>query len=104
MKIYSNIQVNEESGWDIFINNRCVLERNRSEDILCYRVKQETCYSYRRFVGEVIINGIDVRDIPLNSSKDKIGFNLDIMNKIISIMYLHLFANKHLFKKNDVTI
>ena len=26
------------------------------------------------------------------------------MNKIMRVMYSHLFANKYMFKKNDVTI
>lgn len=104
VKIYSNIKSNEENGWDIFVNNRCISERNRSEDVQWYRIKQESGFSYRRFIGEVLIEGIDVRDIPLNSSKDKIDFNSDVMNKIMRLMYSYLFENKHLFKKNDVTI
>lgn len=104
IRIYSTIGVKEENGWDIFINNKCICETNKSEDIQWNKTKKEKGYSYRRFRGEVLIEGVDVRDLPLNATKDKIDFNSEIMDKIIRFMYNYLFKNKEIFKKYDVTI
>lgn len=104
IRIYSTIDVKEENGWDIFINNKCICETNKSKDIQWNKTKKEIGYSFRRFRGEVLIKGVDVRDLPLNSTKDKIDFNSEIMNKIIAVMYNFLFKNKEMFKKYDVSI
>jgi hypothetical protein len=104
IRIYSTIDIKEENGWDIFINNKCICETNKSKDVQWNKTKQETGYSYRRFRGEVLIEGVDVIDLPLNSTKDKIDFNSEIMNKIIRVMYNYLFQNKQMFKKQDVKI
>lgn len=104
VRLYSSINTFEENGWDIFVNKRCILERNKSRSIKWYKTKQETGYSYRRFIGEVLIEGNNVNTIPLNSTKDKIDFDSEVMDKIMRIMYDYLFKNKDIFKKKDVII
>ncbi len=104
IKLYSKISSTEESGWDVFINNKCVCERERSNEIQWNRIKKQSGYSYKRFVGEVFITGINVRELPVTSTKDRIDFESDIMREVIKYMYRFLSMNKDLYKKNDVTI
>ena len=104
IKLYSKISTTEESGWDMFINNKCVCERERSNEIQWGRIKKQSGYSYKRFVGEVFITGINVRELPVTSTKDRIDFESDIMREVIKYMYKFLSMNKYLYKKNDVTI
>lgn len=104
IKLYSRISSTEESGWDVFINNKCVCERERSNEIQWSRIKKQSGYSYKRFVGEVFITGINVRELPVTSTKDRIDFESDIMREVIKYMYSFLSMNKDLYKKNDVTI
>ncbi len=104
VKLYSTIGINEENGWDIFINRRCICETNKSTDVQWSRTKQERGYSYRNFRGEVLIEILDTSDLPLNSTKEKLDFNSELMNKIIRVMYNYLFNNKDMFKKKDVKI
>ena len=68
IKLYSKISSTEESGWDVFINNKCVCERERSNEIQWNRIKKQSGYSYKRFVGEVFITGINVRELPVTSA------------------------------------
>lgn len=104
IKLYSKISTTEESGWDVFINNKCVCERERSNEIQWSRIKKQSGYSYKRFVGEVFITGINVRELPVVSTKDRIDFDSDIMREAIRYMYSFLSMNKDLYKKNDITI
>lgn len=104
IKLYSKISSTEESGWDVFINNKCVCERNKSNEIQWNRIKKQSGYSYKRFVGEVFITGINVRELPVTSTKDRIDFDSDIMREVIRYMYSFLSINKDLYKKNDITI
>lgn len=41
IKLYSKISSIEESGWDVFINNKCVCERERSNEIQWNRIKKK---------------------------------------------------------------
>lgn len=104
IKLYSKISSTEESGWDVFINNKCVCERNKSNEIQWNRIKKQSGYSYKRFVGEVLITGINVRELPVTSTKDRIDFDSDIMRELIRYMYSFLSINKDLYKKNDITV
>lgn len=104
VRLYSTIGINEENGWDIFINKRCICETNKSKDVQWSKTKQERGYSYRNFRGEVLIEISDTIDLPLNSTKEKLDFNSELMNKIIRVMYNYLFNNKDMFKKKDVII
>ena len=104
IKLYSKISSTEESGWDVFINNKCVCERNKSNEIQWNRIKKQSGYSYKRFVGEVLITGINVRELPVTSTKDRIDFDSDIMREVIRYMYSFLSINKDLYKKNDITV
>lgn len=104
VKLYCNLPSTEENGWDIFINSRCILERDRSRNIHWNRTKSNRGYCFSRFVGEVFIKGINVKELPQSSSKDKIDFDSELMQKVIEFMYDFLIKNKLLFKKEEVGI
>ncbi|ENK1242320.1 ATP-binding protein [Clostridium botulinum] len=103
--IHTKLSTKVENGWDFIINGICVIKRDKS---LVWRGKGkviEKGHSYVNFIGEVLIEGNYVRNLPIwvdkNSEINAQNFNnkdiLDFMNEVIQ-------KNRNPFKSDETNI
>lgn len=72
--LYNNVKT-DKNGWDIVINGRVTLQRDKSEKTSWKRTKKNIGCSYASFVGEVLIEGDNIKKLPIYSTKDDIDVN-----------------------------
>ncbi|WP_346929887.1 ATP-binding protein [Clostridium sp.] len=101
--LHSNAK-NEPSGWDIIVNGRVVLYRDKSTKTLCRKHLFKPGCSYENFVGEVLVESNNIKKLPIWSTKDDLDFNSEAYKVILSVMYSVVDANRDKFKKSDVII
>lgn len=103
VKLYIN-NLNKDNGWDIIINDRCIVERDKTN--LTQWKKRLICKScsYDNFVGEVLINSDNIKGLPILSTKDGIDVNSRIYEKILNYMYEIIEKHRDKFRKNEVNI
>lgn len=103
IKLYIN-NINKDNGWDVIINGRCIIERNKTsitkwrEKLIC----KGCCYD--NFVGEVLIEGDNVKKLPILSTKDGIDVDSQVYKKILEYMYVVVDNNREKFRKTETTI
>lgn len=104
VKLYNNIPRNTDNGWDIIINGRCILERDKSKITQWHKKLIKQGCSYERFVGEVLIEGDDIKKLPVWSTKDNIDVDSVAFQYILNRMYDLVDANRAGFKKECINI
>lgn len=103
VKLYIN-NLNKDNGWDIVINNRCIVERDKTS--LTQWKKRLICKgcSYDNFVGEVLINSDNIKKLPILSTKDGIDVNSRVYEKILNYMYEIIERHRDKFRKHEIII
>lgn len=94
----------EDNGWDIIINNRVILFRDKSDKTQWRKNLIKIGHSYENFVGEVFINCENVKALPLWTTKDEIDYSSETYLKILNFMYSFVEKNREAFKKSDISI
>ncbi|WP_055667203.1 ATP-binding protein [Desnuesiella massiliensis] len=101
--LYNNV-FTKANGWDIVINGRVVIERDKSEKTLWRKKLITRGCSYEKFVGEVIIEGDNIKKLPVWSTKDGIDINSKAYENILDYMYYIVEQHRAEFKKPKVNI
>lgn len=101
--LYNHV-ITKENGWDIVINGRVILHRDKSERTLWRKRLIKAHHSYERFVGVVLIEGDDIKKLPIYSTKDDIDINSKGYENILDYMYFFIDKYRDEFKKPEVSI
>lgn len=102
VKLYKCYQ-DKNNGWDIFVNDICRLERDKS-NITNWSKLRIDGHSFLRFRGEVFIYCKKPSSIVINSIRNILDSNTEIFNLIKEFMYSVVNDNKSKFKKKYVYI
>lgn len=101
--LYNN-EKTDKNGWDIIVNGRVTLQRDKSEKTSWKRIKKNEGCSYASFVGEVLVEGDNIKKLPIYSTKDDIDVNSKAYQDILDYMYWFLNNHKSEFKKAETII
>ncbi|MEG0773895.1 ATP-binding protein [Clostridium sp.] len=101
--LYNNVDT-KANGWDIIINGRVILHRDKSQKTLWRKKLIKTGCSYESFVGEVLINSDNIKNLPVLSTKDDIVTSSKAYSDILDCMYSFIDKHRDKFKKSEVTI
>lgn len=101
--LYNNVTT-KENGWDIIVNGRVVVEHDKTEKTSWRKRLIMKGHSYERFVGEVFIEGNNIKKLPIWSTKDGIDINSKAYEDILDYMYYLVNEYRSEFKKQEVSI
>lgn len=101
--LYNNV-TSKENGWDIIINGRVIVERDKTEKTMWRKRLITKGCSYEKFVGEVLIDGDNIKKLPIWSTKDSIDTNSKAYEDILDYMYYFIGQHRDKFKKQEVYI
>lgn len=101
--LYNNVNT-KENGWDIVINGRVIIQRDKSEKTLWRRKMIKPGCSYEKFIGEVLIEGDNIKKLPIWSTKDGIDTNSKAYEDILDYMYFFIDQHRSEFKKQETSI
>lgn len=101
--LYNNVDT-KSNGWDIIINGRVVIERDKSEKTLWRKRLIRPGRSYEKFVGEVLIEGENIKQLPIWSTKDGIDINSKAYEDILSCMYNFVEQHRSEYSKPEIYI
>jgi hypothetical protein len=101
--LYNNI-IGKNNGWDIIINGRVVVERDKSDRTLWRKRLIRQGSSYEKFVGEVLIETDNIKSLSIWSVKDGLDTNSKGYENILSVMYSVVDKNRDKFKKAQTYI
>jgi len=103
VKLFLN-NLNKDNGWDIIINGRCIVERDKTKVTQWKRRLICKGCSYDNFVGEVLIECDNIKKLPLLSTKDGIDVDSRSYEKILNYMYEVIERHRDKFRKDEVII
>lgn len=101
--LYNNIKDKDDNGIDFIVNNRVIVEKEKSNKIGWNKRIIAKRHSYTKFFGEVIIDSANVEKLGVDPSHKSINFSkrfchiLDFMNSIIE-------NNRKYYKKNSIIV
>ncbi|KGK86557.1 ATP-binding protein [Clostridium sp. HMP27] len=101
--LHNNV-TSKENGWDIIVNGRVVLEHDKTEKTLWRKNLIKKGHSYENFVGEVFIEGENIKKLPIWSTKDGIDINSETYEKVLNRMYNLVDKYRAPFIKQEVSI
>lgn len=101
--LYNNVK-SQSNGWDIIINGRVVIERDKTDTTLWRKKIIIKGCSYEKFVGEVIIECANIKQLPIYSTKDGIDVNSKSYNNILDYMYYVVNDTRSKFYKDETMI
>jgi hypothetical protein len=101
--LYNNVS-NKTNGWDIIINGRVILESDKTDKTLWRKRLVITGCSYENFVGEVLIDGENVKKLPIWSTKDGIDTGSKAYEDLLDYMYNFIEQHRDKFRKPEINI
>jgi len=105
LKIEHNSKRSSEFyGWNYVINGRSIIHGDKSILSNWQQIIKDDKYNYERFIGFVFINGDNVSELPLNTSKDGIDVNSNIYKIIQKHMMSAIEKTKEYFKDSEQSI
>jgi hypothetical protein len=81
-----------------------ILQRDKSEKTLWRRKIIKPGCSYEKFIGEVLIEGDNIKKLPIWSTKDGIDTNSKAYEDILDYMYFFINQHRAEFKKQEIYI
>ncbi|NFT93800.1 hypothetical protein FDF86_15785 [Clostridium botulinum] len=104
VKLFKNIKDKDLNGIDFIVNDRCVIEKEKSKDIGWNLRIRKRGHSYIKFFGEVIIKTNDIEKLGINPSKNKINFTTIQLKKILDFMIEIIEKNRLAYKKSTISV
>jgi len=95
---YNSKRSSEFYGWNYVINGRNIIHGDKSILSNWQKTIRDDKYSYEKFIGFVFINGDNVSELPLNTSKDGIDANSSMYRIIQKHMMSAIDKTKEYFK------
>ena len=91
-------------GWNYVINGRNIIHGDKCILNNWHKNIKDNIYNFEKFVGFVFINGDNVSELPLNTSKDGIDINNSMYVKIQKYMVSAMDKTKEYFIDNERSI
>lgn len=101
---YNSKRSSEYYGWNYIINGRNIIHGDKIVLNNWQQSINDNRYCFDKFVGFVFINGNNVSELPLNTSKDGIDINNSMYIKIKNYMISAMNKTKEHFKNNESSI
>lgn len=104
VKLFKNIKDKSLNGIDFVVNNRCVIEKEKSKKIDWNLKIRKKGHSYVKFFGEVIVQTDDIEKLGINPSKNKIDFTTTQFQKILDYMISVIEENRLYYAKPTISV
>ncbi|MDR3594168.1 ATP-binding protein [Clostridium sp.] len=104
VKIFKNIKEKSLNGIDFIVNNRCVVEKEKSKKIDWNLKIRKKGHSYVKFFGEVIVETDDIEKLGVSPSKNKINFTTTQFQKILDYMFSAIEENRLAYTKPTISV
>ncbi|MDU1605515.1 MAG: ATP-binding protein [Clostridium sp.] len=104
VKLFKDIKDKSENGADFIINDRCVVEKEKSNKISWGMKIRKRGHSYVKFYGEVLIDADDIETLGVNPSRNKINFSTHKFNEVLKFMLDVIEENRNAYKKGSITV
>lgn len=104
VKLFKNIKDKSLNGIDFIVNNRCVVEKEKSKKIDWNLKIRKKGHSYVKFFGEVVVESDDIEKLGINPSKNKIDFTTAQFQKILDYMISVIEENRLAYTKPTISV
>ena len=102
--LYNNIKNKDDNGIDFIINNRVIIEKEKSSKISWNKRIIARKHSYTKFFGEVIINSNNIKDLGVSPSHNSINLNSKRFFTILDFMNCVIENNRDYYRKSFITV
>lgn len=104
INMLKEIESEKESGINFIVNNRIILEFNKSIEICWRKNIVRKGHSYQRFSADIIINCYDYGTVGVSYSKDSIDFNNEVIQNILEELYILVEETRNEFSKGIISV
>ncbi|SFB11244.1 ATP-binding protein [Clostridium frigidicarnis] len=104
IKLFNGIEHKEDNGIDFIVNDRSIVEKEKSNRINWNKNIRVKGHTYTKFFAEVLIETSDLKRLGVNPSKNAIDFNNTQFNRILEFMNWIINDTRDKFKKPTVSV